>query len=103
MHVHACLAEAGLRGDQLGHVVEGLVTGIGFLGAGTILKLTAEREIRGLTTAANLWVAAAIGMAVGMGWLIPAVLVVVSAWVVLVVLKWLEPWLKEQAPKSPAT
>jgi putative Mg2+ transporter-C (MgtC) family protein len=48
-------------------VVQGIVTGIGFIGAGSILKLSEQREIRGLTTAAGLWVTAAIGVAVGLG------------------------------------
>jgi len=46
-------------------IAAGVITGIGFLGAGTIIR---EREgIRGLTTAASLWVVAGIGLAVGIG------------------------------------
>ena len=48
-------------------VIQGIVTGIGFIGAGTILKLNEQREIQGLTTAAGLWMTAAIGIAVGLG------------------------------------
>jgi putative Mg2+ transporter-C (MgtC) family protein len=48
-------------------VIQGIVTGIGFVGAGTILKLNKQREIYGLTTAAGLWMTAAIGVAVGLG------------------------------------
>jgi putative Mg2+ transporter-C (MgtC) family protein len=48
-------------------VIQGIVTGIGFVGAGTILKLNEQREIQGLTTAAGLWMTAAIGVAVGLG------------------------------------
>ncbi|MGH9460925.1 MAG: MgtC/SapB family protein [Vicinamibacteria bacterium] len=44
-----------------------IVTGIGFLAAGLILQQ--RRRVRGLTTAASLWVTAAIGMAVGVGWI----------------------------------
>ena len=51
----------------LSRVIQGIVTGIGFIGAGSILKLSEEREIRGLTTAAGLWMTAAIGVAVGLG------------------------------------
>ena len=43
------------------------MTGIGFIGAGSILKLNEERDIQGLTTAAGVWMAAAIGVAVGLG------------------------------------
>jgi putative Mg2+ transporter-C (MgtC) family protein len=53
--------------DGLSRVIQGIVTGIGFVGAGTILKLNEQREIQGLTTAAGLWMTAAIGVAVGLG------------------------------------
>jgi len=53
--------------DGLSRVIQGIVTGIGFVGAGSILKLSEQREIRGLTTAAGLWMTAAIGVAVGLG------------------------------------
>ncbi|MFA5199330.1 MAG: MgtC/SapB family protein [Candidatus Omnitrophota bacterium] len=46
-------------------IASGVVTGIGFLGAGTIIR--SSDGVRGLTTAASLWVAAAIGLAVGVG------------------------------------
>jgi putative Mg2+ transporter-C (MgtC) family protein len=48
-------------------VIQGLVAGIGFLGAGAILKREREDEIEGLTTAASIWTTAAIGVAVAMG------------------------------------
>jgi putative Mg2+ transporter-C (MgtC) family protein len=51
----------------LSRVIQGIVTGIGFVGAGSILKLNEQREIQGLTTAAGLWMTAAIGIAVGLG------------------------------------
>jgi len=53
--------------DGLSRVIQGIVTGIGFIGAGTILKLNEQREIQGLTTAAGLWMTAATGVAVGLG------------------------------------
>ena len=49
-----------------------VVSGIGFLGAGTIM-VTGKRQIKGLTTAASLWTCACVGMAVGCGFYIPAV------------------------------
>jgi putative Mg2+ transporter-C (MgtC) family protein len=64
--VMAC-AGAGMNPDGLSRVIQGIVTGIGFIGAGTILKLNEQREIKGLTTAAGLWMTAAIGVAVGLG------------------------------------
>ena len=53
--------------DGLSRVIQGVVTGIGFIGAGSILKLSEERDIQGLTTAAGIWMTAAIGVAVGLG------------------------------------
>jgi len=64
--VMAC-SGAGMNPDGLSRVIQGIVTGIGFIGAGTILKLNEQREIQGLTTAAGLWMTAAIGVAVGLG------------------------------------
>lgn len=48
-------------------VVQGVVAGIGFLGAGTILKSAREETVKGLTTAAGIWLTAAVGVAAGMG------------------------------------
>lgn len=48
-------------------MIQGLVTGIGFLGAGTILKGDSAEDVKGLTTAAGIWLTAAIGVAVGLG------------------------------------
>ena len=57
----------GMSSDGLSRVIQGIVTGIGFLGAGSILKINEERDIQGLTTAAGIWMTAAIGVAVGLG------------------------------------
>ena len=59
--------EAGMELDGISRVIQGLVTGIGFIGAGAILKLQEKREIEGLTTAAGIWMTAAIGIAAGLG------------------------------------
>jgi len=64
--VIAC-QDTGMSLDGLSRVIQGMVTGIGFIGAGTILKLNEQREIQGLTTAAGLWMTAAIGVAAGLG------------------------------------
>ena len=75
-HIIVCLGTAivvlacsGSRMDMdgLSRVIQGIVTGIGFIGAGSILKLSEEKDIQGLTTAAGLWMTAAIGVAVGLG------------------------------------
>jgi len=52
---------------DLTRVIQGIATGIGFLGAGTILKLSDRFEVRGLTTASSIWLAAAVGTAAGLG------------------------------------
>ena len=63
-------AQAGMTADEgLSRVIQGIVTGIGFIGAGSILKLSEERDIQGLTTAAGIWMTSAIGVAVGLGML----------------------------------
>ncbi len=53
--------------DALSRVIQGIGTGLGFIGAGSILKLDRERDIQGLTTAAGVWMTAAVGVAVGLG------------------------------------
>lgn len=53
-------------GDSTSRVIQGIVTGVGFLGAGTILRGTTEESVRGLTTAASIWLAAATGIACGL-------------------------------------
>ena len=80
--VLACIG-GGMDMDGLSRVIQGIVTGIGFIGAGTILKLTQEREIQGLTTAAGLWMTAAIGVACGLGTLGLAVIATVLTVIVL--------------------
>jgi putative Mg2+ transporter-C (MgtC) family protein len=59
--------EAGMAIADVSRVVQGVAAGIGFIGAGAILKLKSEKEIQGLTTAAGVWMTAAIGLAAGMG------------------------------------
>jgi len=73
----------GMDMDGLSRVIQGIVTGIGFVGAGTILKLTDQREIEGLTTATGLWMTAAIGVAVGLGALGIAVIATLLTVIVL--------------------
>ena len=59
--------QAGVSDTDLVRVLQGLITGVGFLGAGTIIKGRGEEDVKGLTTAAGIWLTAAIGMAAGMG------------------------------------
>lgn len=82
LFVIACL-ESGMSPSDLSRVIQGLAAGIGFIGAGAILKLRDEREITGLTTAAGIWMTAAIGVAVGLGRWGSAALGVILTWVIL--------------------
>src|SRR6187551_471607 len=59
--------QAGLSEAELSRVVQGIIAGIGFLGAGSILKGPDEKDLKGLTTAAGIWLTAAIGVAAGLG------------------------------------
>jgi len=56
----------GGTADSTSRVIQGIITGIGFLGAGTIIHGRDEHSVRGLTTAAAVWLAAAIGIACAM-------------------------------------
>jgi putative Mg2+ transporter-C (MgtC) family protein len=75
--------EAGMATADLSRVIQGVATGIGFIGAGTILKRSDAHEVQGLTTAANIWLTAAAGAAVGAGQLWLPVVAVLCAWVIL--------------------
>jgi putative Mg2+ transporter-C (MgtC) family protein len=78
--------EGGMGEDALSRVIQGLATGIGFIGGGAILKLTDEREIEGLTTAAGIWMTAAVGVAAGLGRWGSALLGVGMTWIILAIL-----------------
>jgi putative Mg2+ transporter-C (MgtC) family protein len=86
--VLAC-SGAGMSLDGLSRVIQGIVTGIGFIGAGSILKLNEERDIQGLTTSAGIWMTSAIGVAVGLGSLGVAIL---STFLTLIVLALVGSW-----------
>lgn len=59
--------QAGISDSEMSRVIQGVITGIGFLCAGTIFKSDESQEVSGLTTAAGIWFTAAIGIAVGLG------------------------------------
>ena len=79
--------QAGMQIQDLSRVMQGVTAGIGFLGAGAILKQKEEHDIKGLTTAASVWLTAAIGIAAGMGREATAVLSTVFALIVLAILR----------------
>lgn len=71
-----------------GRIAAGVITGIGFLGAGTIMHF--KSSIRGLTTAASLWVVAGIGLAVGSGLYFGAIVTTILTMVALMIFSRLE-------------
>ncbi|NUT32416.1 MAG: MgtC/SapB family protein [Hamadaea sp.] len=82
------LAGTNLPGSDPTRIAAQVVTGIGFLGGGAILREGAN--IRGLTTAASLWVTAAIGLAVGLRWWYAAAATTILALTVLALVKYVE-------------
>ena len=81
--------QIGASTSDLTRVLQGLIAGVGFLGAGAIIIGTGKVETRGLTTAAGIWVTAAIGVAAGMSRESTAVLSTVVALFVLTVIPWI--------------
>lgn len=78
--------QAGVPLADISRVLQGLTAGIGFLGAGAILKHGSEADIKGLTTAASIWMVAAIGVAAGLGRETTAVIATVFTLVILQIL-----------------
>ena len=75
--------QGGMEVADMSRVIQGIVTGVGFLGAGAIIKRQSEEDVQGLTTAAGVWMTAAIGIACGLGRETTAVLSTLLALVVL--------------------
>ena len=88
--------EAGMELDGISRVIQGIVTGIGFIGAGAILKLQEKREIEGLATAAGIWMTAAIGIAAGLGRWGLALVSTVLTWITLSVIGKIETWMNQK-------
>ena len=80
-------------------IAAGVITGIGFLGAGTIIR--EKQGVRGLTTAASLWVVAGIGLAMGCGFYSASIFTTILALIVLFFLRYVEDIIfgKEEAQK----
>lgn len=93
----AFATDARVRVDPT-RIAAQVVTGIGFLGAGTIIR--EGMTIRGLTTAASLWVTAAIGTAVGLGALVAGAVTTAMTLVALIFLKWLERAIVKRTPQK---
>jgi putative Mg2+ transporter-C (MgtC) family protein len=97
--------QAGILEADMSRVIQGLIAGVGFLGAGTILKGKEEEKVQGLTTAAGIWMTAAIGMAAGLGLEVTAVLSTLLALTIFAVvprlLRWVDKPLRNGPPASP--
>jgi len=76
----------GMGIADMSRVIQGVVAGVGFLGAGAIIKRHSEEQVQGLTTAAGIWMTAAIGVACGLGREAIALLATLLAIVILVML-----------------
>ena len=88
--------QAGISAADNSRVLQGVIAGVGFLCAGTILKGDAENQVKGLTTAAGIWLTAAIGVSAGLGREVTAVLSTVLALAVL----WAIPFIHDKAESS---
>ncbi len=88
---------------DLSRVIQGVAAGIGFIGAGSILKKREEEDIQGLTTAATVWLTAAVGVAAGAGKVWLATITVACAFVVLVVMAGVSRWLNRKGPGPEGT
>ncbi|MBD2180238.1 MgtC/SapB family protein [Planktothrix sp. FACHB-1355] len=89
------LSTAQNEADSIARVIQGVATGIGFLGGGEILRSSQPdsglAEIRGLTSAAAIWVTAALGIAAGCGLWQLSLIGAALSWLILKVLKKFEP------------
>lgn len=71
---------------EVGRVIQGVAAGIGFIGAGAILKRNDESDVQGLTTAAGIWLTAGVGVAIGLGAIGVALLATLLTWFILSVI-----------------
>lgn len=92
--------ETGVSHADVSRVLQGVISGIGFLGAGAVIKLSQGQKIRGLTTATSIWLTAAVGIAAGMGASIAALIATMLA---LFILAYLHAWIaRRQKQNVPA-
>src|SRR5262249_5306752 len=88
------VAHDAIRTDPT-RMAQGIMTGIGFLGAGVIFK--EGLTVRGLTTAASIWITAAIGILIGIGFYFPAILGAVITLAVLAIFRFIESKLRRSS------
>ena len=94
--------ESSTDPGNISRAIQGIAAGIGFIGAGTILKRTDDEDIKGLTTAATIWLTAAVGAAAGagQGWL--ALIGVLIAFLILSILSPVDRWLAKKRDRPAA-
>lgn len=83
----------GFTGDSkidMSRIASGVLTGIGFVGAGAIMKSKDGLMVTGLTTAATLWVTACLGLAIGMGYLKMSLVALLTIFIANILLRYLE-------------
>jgi len=83
--------QSGMEISDLSRVVQGIVQGVGFLGAGAIIIRAGQHKVEGLTTAANIWATAGIGVVVGLGLEATAVLSTIIVLTILAVVPFIVP------------
>lgn len=92
-HFTSDLGNRVIRADPV-RIIEAVITGVSFLGAGTIIRYDEKNKVEGLTTAASVLVAAAIGIAVALSQIVLAAGVTIIVLVALRGVKFLEEWLQ---------
>lgn len=90
--------QTGISDSEMSRIIQGVIAGIGFLCAGTIITGKDDQGATGLTTAAGIWFTAAIGIAVGLGREQTAVLCTALAWMVLYLMPFLIRLVRKKAP-----
>ena len=93
--------QAGMAQGDMSRVLQGVIAGVGFLGAGAVLKMSRNAEVRGLTTAAGIWATAAIGVTVGLGREATALMATVMVVLILSVLYRLERYITRDGDQPP--
>lgn len=92
--------QAGVSDADNTRVIQGLVAGVGFLGAGNILSKHNGESVQGLTTAASIWLTAAIGIAAGLGRESSAILSTILALIILALMPKVAGWFGSESNQS---
>lgn len=87
------------EGADVTRVIQGIAAGVGFIGAGAVLKLTDQAQVRGLTTASSIWLAAAVGTAAGIGLYMLAVCAAIVGVLTLTVLGQAEAYMEKKTQR----